>query len=469
MRTLFPSEVNWGVFFILAIVLRIIFPAISLVSYFALVLALHQFTLLITSIGHIVPVRYLFGAFMALQFFIGPSLAYNGFDQYQYQLYKMKISEAEYFSYAIPAVISFIIGLHITAGNYNGEILDEEGIEIFVKNNPKIPYVFIILGFVASIISSFFSSEVAFVFYLIGSFKFIGLFMLIVGERSLKLGPLVLVLGSIIASSLGLGMFQDLLTWILFLGSIYAIKYRFGFNLKLMSCIGFILLAVIIQQLKGTYRAAIGKGGQEAGLETLSNSYESKREDGSLFSFSSLAPSVVRINQGFIITNIMNTVPDRVAYSNGEEMGQIIEAAIMPRILDPDKLQAGDRGMFEKYSGIHLRAGTSMGLSSLGDAYLNFGVIGGCFFMFVLGFIYSSVLNYFNKRSMRQPVILLFLPLIFYYPIRPDCELQTILGHLVKATFILLMMVYFWKSVFVDKVPEELDKLPEEKNILAQG
>jgi hypothetical protein len=295
--------------------------------------------------------------------------------------------------------------------------------------------------------------------------------MIVFGDKKLKVAPLILVIGSIVASSLVGGMFHDLLTWILFVGSVYAIKYKFGVNFKLISCIGFILLAVVIQQLKGTYRSATGTEGKEAGLETFSNAYETKTKggDNSLFSFSSLAPDLVRINQGFIVTNIMKTVPNRVPYSKGEEMSEILEAAILPRIIDHDKLQAGDRTIFEKYSGIHIRAGTSMGLSSLGDAYLNFGILGGSFFMFLLGLTYSTLLNYFKKRSLRQPVLLLFLPLIFYFPIRPDCELQTILGHFVKSTFIIFTMVYFWKSVFTDQPQIKKQTLHEEDASLSHA
>ena len=104
---------------------------------------------------------------------------------------------------------------------------------------------------------------------------------------------------------------------------------------------------------------------------------------------------------------------------------------------------------------MHLREGTSMALSSLGDAYINFGYVGGCIFMFFLGLTYSTVLNSFEKYSHKYSCILLFLPLVFYYPIRPDCELQTILGHLVKAVFLVFIIVYSWRGIFEDKPLEE--------------
>jgi len=378
---------------------------------------------------------------------VGPSLAYNGLDQYQYFRYKMQIPEADYFSYVVPAVICFIIGLHITAGKLKGEVIDEKAIRSFADDHPDLPYWFIGIGFIASIVSIYFSSNLAFVFYLLGGFKFIGAFLLILSGKQLKVLPLILVYGSIIISSLGGGMFHDLLTWLIMLGAVLAIKYKPGINLKLIFCISFVLLAVIIQQVKGSYRVATRQG-QEAGIETFQRVYEEGRENNTIFSFQSLAESNVRINQGFIITNIMQSVPAKVPFANGNELIQILEAAFLPRILAPDKLKAGDRTLFTKYTGLNVNQGTSMGLSSVGDAYINFGIIGGCIFMFFLGLLYSEALKVFYRFSKYYPVLLLFTTLVFYYPIRPDCELQTILGHFVKSCFLIFVIFLIWKKQF---------------------
>jgi len=295
-------------------------------------------------------------------------------------------------------------------------------------------------------ISFYFPAEFAFVMYLIGNFKFIGAFLLILGTKRLKLLELILVFGSIVLSSLSNAMFHDLLTWLVMLGAVLSIKYKPGLNIKLTAFVSFILLAVIIQQVKGIYRATITQG--EGGLESFQRAYENVNENAGFFAFKSLAESNVRINQGFIVTNIMKTVPARVPYANGEELRQLLEAAIMPRFLAPNKLRAGDRALFTKYTGLGVRPGTSMGLSSIGDAYINFGIVGGCIFMFVLGLLYNEVLKAFRRYSKYYPVLLLFTPLVFYYPIRPDCELQTILGHLVKSCFLIYVVFLFWKNTF---------------------
>lgn len=448
MKTLFPDKFNWSGYLLLCLFVRLVFLNISWYSFFAGISSIYIIFLLFDSIGSIIPTRYLLSAFMCVQFFVGPILAYNGLDEYQYFMYKMRIPESEYFSYTIPAVLLFIIGLHIKAGDNDGEIVNVPSIQEFVKRNSLIPPIFIGIGFVSSIVSNYFSSDFAFLFYLLGGMKFVGLFLFILGYRTLNVWATVLVIGSIISSSFGSGMFHDLLTWLIYTISIFGIKYKFSFRLKLVGFSVFVVIVAILQILKGTYRESTNIRGQEGNIETFAEIYQKENEQNGVLNFINLAKSNVRINQGFIITNIMTNVPDKVDYAKGSELYQIIESAILPRILAPNKLNAGDRTIFVKYSGIPLTEGTSMGLSSVGDAYINFGVMGGSLFMFFLGLFFSSVLNYFKRYSFYYPTLILFVPLVFYYPIRPDCELQTILGHLVKSCFLVFMILQLWKSSF---------------------
>ena len=361
----------------------------------------------------------------------------------------MQVPEAEYFSYVIPAVICFIVGLHFRAGKLRGEILDTDSIRSFIAEKKQLPYIFIAIGFVASLAAEFFSSELAFVFYLLGSFKYIGAFMLILGNISLKIFPLIIVYGSIILSSLGEGMFHDLLTWLIFLAAVLAIRYQPKVSVKAFFTLIFIALSISIQLIKGNYRAATWERGGETGINALTRAYDQSQTENMFFSAQSLAQSNLRINQGFIITHVMKTVPRKVPFANGAEMNQILEAAILPRFLAPNKLTAGNRDIFMKYTSLTLNKNTSMGLSSLSDAYINYGITGGCIFMLILGIFYNMVLKLFHKYSKNFPVLLLFTSLVFYYPIRPDCELQTILGHLIKSCFLIIMIHLFWKNKFI--------------------
>jgi hypothetical protein len=453
--TLFNVKFNWGVYLLSLIFIKILWPDISWWSLAALAISIHQFMLLFFSIGAVIPIRYIAGTFMCLQMLIGPTFAYNGLDQYQFVDYVMRIPEADYFAYAIPAVLMFILGLHVTAGKLKGEIINELEIRKFIDNSGQLPYIFIAIGFLAGYISGSFGSALAFVFVLLGGFKYIGLFMLLLGSKQLKLWLMILVFSSIIASSLSGAMFHDLLTWLIMLGAVLAIKFKPNVTLKAIATAGFILLAVIIQQLKVDYRQTLRS--ETGNIDAFENVYQ--ENSNSLFDFKKLASSNVRINQGFIVTNIMNTVPERVPFQNGKELMKILEAAFLPRIIAPNKLNAGDRTIFSKYSRIPLAPGTSMALGAMGDGYINFGIMGGCIFMFFLGLAFSEVLNGFYKFSKLYPFLLLFTPLVFYYPMRPDCELQTSLGHLVKSCFLIYMMLLFWKKD-LSKVQNKKPKVP---------
>lgn len=449
-NSLYKVQVNWKVFFIILILTRLLLPEISWLSYVAIVISLHQFFLLFYSINYVIPIRYLFGILMCLQIFIGPVLAYNGLDKFQFEIYKMKVPEEVYFAYTIPAILFFILGLHFKAGKLKGEYLDLEGINGFSNSYYFIAYVFIAVGFLSSFVSEYFlTSEVRFIFYLISNFKFIGAFMVVLERRKLKPIIVIIIAASLISSSLLRGLFHDLLTWLMMLGAVFAIRYKPSTIFKLIFLVGFVLLVIVIQQLKGGYRAAISR--QEAGITTFAQTYEQRESKNRLFNPIELAKSNVRINQGFIITYIMKRVPERIPFANGSEIQLILNSAFLPRVLAPNKLQAGDEKNFNKYTGIKLGGNTSMALSSVGDAYIDFGILGGTIFMFILGLFYNTILKYFHKFSLFTPLLLLFTPLVFYFPIRPDSDLHTNLGHLVKSCILIFFVFLAWRQQFLIK------------------
>lgn len=465
--TLFNVKINWILYILGLVAIQIIIPHISFWSFLALAIALHQFMLLFYAYGYVIPVRYWAGAMMCLQMLVGPSFAYSGLDKYMYFKYQMQVPEETYFAYAIPAVILFILGLH-SSGKLKGERIEEQAVRDYVKVNPQIPYIFIAIGFISSMISGFFGASLSNVFYLLDGFKFIGLFMLLLGGGQLKLLPMVLVIGSIVVSSLKGAMFHDLLTWLVFVLAVLAVKYKPKMSTKILFAAGMLILVIIIQQLKSVYRDI---SRSERGAGQFEESFRTVNQNGGVFDASKLAESNVRINQGFIVTNAMRHVPSVEPFAGGSELYKILEAAFMPRILAPNKLKAGDNSLVFKYTGLVIRRGTSMSISALGDFYVNFGTFGGCICMFIFGWLFNIVLNGFQKFSRDFPIILIFTPLVFYYPMRPDTALQTGLGHLVKSCFLLYVIILFWKKdLYRGAVSKKAaQKKTSMKNLVAEG
>ena len=170
MRSLFDTRLNWYTLFGFVIAILLIAPGVSLLCFIALMIAAFQFMLLFYSFGYLIPVRYLAGSLMCLQMLVGPSFAYMGLDETQYFKYRMQVTEWEYFSYAIPAVVSFIIGLNFMS-NLKGEFVNEAAIREYLKKHPKMPYIFIAGGFLASVVAGFVGAGSAFVVYLAISSK----------------------------------------------------------------------------------------------------------------------------------------------------------------------------------------------------------------------------------------------------------------------------------------------------------
>ncbi len=414
---------------------------------------IQQLVALLLQLGEWIPYRALFGVMMCLQMLLGPSMVFNGLEEFQ--VYKMKVTETEYFYYVLPAVICFLFGLYVK-GKQEGEQMDHVKVEKSLIKHRNAPFILIALGMVPSIISSV-SGSLNFVMYLFTMFKFVGLFLILIGDYKFKFAWL----GGIVAVEIGLalkfGLFHDLLIYMILIGSVVCLRYKFSLAVKVSAFVLFCMLAIFIQSIKQTYRSITWEGWGDSNIETLQEaSRQSQETSGSFFSLENMAPQVTRINQGWIVASIMDNVPSKEPFANGETIGKYLEAALLPRFLAPNKLEAGDIEIFIRYSGIMLSQGTSMGLSSVGDAYANYGIFGGWVFMFLYGLLFNLTLKIIGRQSKKYPTLILFSAIIFVYPIRPDCELQTILGHLFKASFLIFVMFRIYgKYLKYDEEDEE--------------
>ena len=216
----------------------------------------------------------------------------------------------------------------------------------------------------------------------------------------------------------------------------------------MIGLLAFAFISIFIQLIKGDYREVTWRYDKEGDFETLGETVQQQVTNEELFTKERIAQNNIRINQGAIISNIMKYIPDRKPYANGSEMLEVIEAAFLPRLISENKLRAGDREFFMKWSGMTIGRGASMGLSSIGDAYVNFGILGGMVFMFIYGLFFNEVLLFLGKKTHYYPILMIITPLVFYYPIRADGELHTLLGHLVKSCFLIFLLFQLWRSYF---------------------
>ena len=136
-----------------------------------------------------------------------------------------------------------------------------------------------------------------------------------------------------------------------------------------------------------------------------------------------------------------------------------MEAALLPRFLAPNKLESGNKEIFNQFSGHSINDGTSMGLGIFADGYIAYGTWGVYIFGFVLGIIFSLTFKLVERWTKISPFYVLLLLPMLNYAVRPDCELQTTINHLAKSIVVFGALVYFTKNRFTLESKDNQRKL----------
>ena len=391
------------------------------------------------------PIKELFLSFYSLQYLFSPSLMYNGLEDYT--IYPMKIPSDQYFNFIIPAFIIFSLGFAVFFKSSEFKV-NQADINKWLEKNSKVPFVFVAIGFIAPFFYYFLPTQLNFIIYLLQSFKYIGLFILISSTKKLNVLLLVAIYSFIIVSSFVGGMFHDLLSWIVMLGLIISFRYKPKIHYKLIGITFFVVLAIFIQTLKKDLREKIWDEKSGASFELITSLAKDKFSGESFLPLVIFGEGVNRINQGWVLASTINNVPANVGHTHGELITSYLFAATLPRFLAPNKMQGGNTEYFNTYSGHTVNEQTVMVLGLFAEAYIEFENWGAYVYVFCFGLMYGYFLNTIKRNSKSYPILPLFALLVFIYPIRPDCDTQTALGHLFKTSLFLFLMFKFFKDIF---------------------
>jgi hypothetical protein len=250
-----------------------------------------------------------------------------------------------------------------------------------------------------------------------------------------------------VKSSLG-GTYHDFLMWSLFFGLIlfYTIKPKIKFKVIFFSFSIFALF--FIQSLKQIYRNEVWFGYKESNISTVISSSKSASNIDNLTSESNYLATLNRLNQAWIFASTVDNMNTFNNFQGINHFYQYFESALLPRFLFPDKLESGSNLIFNKYSGHVINAGTSMGLGVFADGYVAYGKWGLWITSFLFGLIFVGIFYVIEYWILISPYFLFFLFPILIYAVRPDCELQTILGHIFKSLFLYGLLVFSLKKYF---------------------
>ncbi len=383
-----------------------------------------------------------------------PSVGYNVYniDNFLARIFYrfMLVPEGTYFGFVMPAVCAFSLSMCYPITN-KGQILDEgKSFKILLqlarnelKRHTKTGIIIVITG----VLSFFFIGLVPDVFKFVVTLFFFSAFagiLYIFYSPPLPSKNVLLILFTVFIVGLAIqsGVFTVVvymgitLFSFLFLGKSYALWKKF-----LVFIVGCFFL-FIVQNVKTSYRDLTWKGKEVDNKSTLFMDLmlDKLNNIDQLININGFFPVYMRTNQGYNITVVMRRIPANQDFDNGSHLFLTAASALVPRLIWPDKPQAGGKESMKYYTGYNIE-GWSTNVSPLGEAYGSFGPIGGIFYMFVLGLFIRWVYKKVFVIAQNLPLLVLWIPLLFYqitYSMETD-SLQIFNSLLKGALFIWLL------------------------------
>ncbi len=359
----------------------------------------------------------------------------------------MPVSSIDYFSLVIPGLAFLYLGISFLRKKNNSIVFNKIKITDYLKNKEKMGSTLFYTGFVFTVLSPFSPSLLGLVFYLGSRLIYIGIIYLMFSPKDSKKNVYYFLSAFItVAISLRAGMFGELVYWGGLIFVYYTSAKNWGILRKVSITISGILFIFVLQTFKNEYRK-IQWGGNLSMTESFSVANNVAKESDlsfSLFDINSIAPQLTRFNQGYITALAMEYTPKFEPFAEGETIFTGFLASFVPRIFWPDKPTTGGAEAMERFVGWKYTS-ASYNIGQMGDAYVNFGITGGAFFMFFYGLVLGFTENRVYVLSKKRPDIILWLPLILLPAILVESDIAQVFNHIVKAAFFMWVFFKFFK------------------------
>ena len=364
----------------------------------------------------------------------------------------MPVTSDNYFMFVIPAMVALAFGMKITL--YKSKVnttpasYTANAQEVLARK-PTLGLILIGVGLVSSVLDFLAPESLRQVFYSIDHLTFVGVFYVMYAPLKNKklIVPAVFVL--MFAQSIITGMFGEMISISACSIVLILLGKKISFQRKAWLAVIGVVIIILIQSVKAEYRTRTwmqqGSGADpifyaQLITEKITNPSEILQPDALFY-------GAVRMNQGWLVGMTMKRVPERFDFAYGETIAEAVAAAIVPRLLWPDKPEAGGRANLKRFWGVDL-VGYSMNIGPLGEAYANFDKWGGVAYMFFYGLFFNMVLTLILRFSERRPTIVLWIPFLFFYTINMETDLLTTMGALVKGLIFTWLVFKFFHIAF---------------------
>lgn len=420
-----------------------LFPNIILVA----ILCFISFKEFYQKIDRGLPLLELANLIAVLQWTVGPSLSYFfELDHYKYHMY---VDEQRFFSFALPATCAFtgaILGW--------GKVVDQsplvarKGLEAYFTCGVYL----LAIAVAAEFVSGAAPSSIQFFFFLLSQLRYVAAMYFLLSGHPYRFIATVLACSSLFVRSSSVGMFHDLLLWLALIFCVWfpTAKWLHPRKPLVFALAGFLVFS--IQVVKQDYRERL-RSGETPSLALMVVDYLSP--SGRAWDQDVLSLALVRLNQGWIISAVMKNVPANQEYARGATLVEAV-VALAPRLFIAEKVTAGGRENFRKYTGLEIGEQTSMCISVLGESYANFGRHGGILFMIGFGAFIAIYYSQVLRWTAEHPDFLFWIPLIFYQAIKAETDLAVIANQIFKGSIVAFGGYWILQQIFPTERLQEM-------------
>lgn len=447
---------------------KLLFAAISVVAVYiisqntdlllyellSIGLLIYYLLSLIDSIGKAINIYDVTIILALFQCLVMPTIVYHVYDSDYFitkMQYNMDVGSEKYFDFVFPAVVALIIGLKIPlmsdqlVRRRTQKIIDRAKQDLIGRENVGI--FLMILGFASGIMLRFVPESFNYIVYLLSKLLYVGVMYIYFSDSPRKKLFLLAGVSLVFLQAIIGGMFGELI-YTLILGSFLVllnskirtyVKFSFSF-------LGLIFI-LLLQSIKSDYRKVVwyGQGGTDASetgtfFSLLLNKLDQTE---TFFDKYAMFPTVNRFNQGMIISKVMNYIPSKQKFADGETIYKSIAASFVPRFLWPDKPMSGGHYNMERFTGYKI-SGVSMNISPMGEAYGNFGVKGGILFMLIYGLFFNAAFYFILNYAKKKATFILWLPVLFLNSIQIETDVLMCVNSLIKN--LLFIWFCYWAA-----------------------
>jgi hypothetical protein len=390
-----------------------------------------------------------------------PILGYHHFDSNNLLARRwvvfMRVPSDDYYSFMLPATIALIVGLKtplfFKTKIFKNQVLYMRRAEEYVKPLKWQGLILVAIGLLGSFIQGFVPAALSHVMYLMSYLMFVGVFYCLYSDMPRKRTVLILVFALLFYRSISQGMFGELV----FMGTMTLILVLLAKKINFVTKAGVFAIGVFfiltLQAVKPIYRSKIWFGYKGDKLELFVNLFAERLvEPLSLFDNEGMLFHLYsRFNQGFTISRVIQSVPARKPYANGETIFLSLAGSFIPRFIWPDKPKAGGAYNFQRFLGVTLK-GYSIGLSPFGESWGNFGKVGGIVFMFFFGLLFNFFFHLLLKIAIKIPSLILWCPYLFFYSVTIETDVFTMVNSFTQAAIFCFLTYKLFQVVIKMKI-----------------